>query len=471
MRKGLVCLIAGLAVMAIPMLALAQGHEGGGGEGCGDVLGDLIHILRDADTGQPILAQRWIELPRDIPGYGWGYCPIAVDALGSELAFAPLSCDVAAADLERVVEVDYFGRLSGGRTKERNSRMHFNEVISNIKDPEAMSVGLDETGRLLIGYGCSAPGATDCAEWSVIDSPMENLALYTRLMKYGHFQTDASEVDIWAKGDPAAGIQYHPALEPADWQKFQPSVLFLLPGNGEAFCDDLVCAEPEALSPEDFVAAAAALGGAANKTGIITVDLVQYMNRILKITKKTEATLPTYTSMPALVRDCWGSTDAPEPVQAVDENGNPVYDDEGEPVLAEIEYDDYCSVVAADESLDGYELFPDVQETFVDFSESSYDRAAWRNTFVNVVGPLPDDGDLSTPLPWIEVSGVSILEWLGARNGESPAEAVESIAGFVAASSDTLRAIEFVHNYAIPEDLGWSFVPTGLDVKIKVKTK
>ena len=34
-------------------------------------------------------------MPKGEPGYGWGYCPIAVDEDGEELGFAPLSCDVA----------------------------------------------------------------------------------------------------------------------------------------------------------------------------------------------------------------------------------------------------------------------------------------------------------------------------------------------------------------------------------------
>jgi hypothetical protein len=82
-------------MLILPMLLLAPfpafsqdhgggGHEGGGG-GCGDVFGDLIHILRDEQTGQPIFAQRWIELPKEIPGYGWGYCPIAVDEDGKRV--------------------------------------------------------------------------------------------------------------------------------------------------------------------------------------------------------------------------------------------------------------------------------------------------------------------------------------------------------------------------------------------------
>jgi hypothetical protein len=472
MRRGLLCLVAALAIAMVPPSPAAAQHDGGGGggggAGCGDVFGDLIHILR-ADTGQPILAQRWIEMPGGESGYGWGYCPIAVDATGAPLPFAVLSCDVAESALGSVVPVDYFGRLSGGRTKERNHRMHFNEVISNIK--MAGSVGLDETGRLLLGYECGESHI--CGEWGVIDSPMENMALYTRLMKYGHFQTDPLEEDRWAMGDPAAGIQYNPALGPEDWAKFQPSVLFLLPRAGTDSADcfhpdydedapaagtyDLACADPESLSSEDFVTAAAALGGAANKTGQITVDLVQYMNRILKITKNTEASASTEDILPALIRDCWsggppdgygeGSQDDPPYLDLVDCLTDP-------PTAGE------------DANLD---LFPDALEEFVDFSEASYDRAAWRNTFVTIIGPLPAD-DAANLRPWVEVDGVSILEWLEFTNGPQELP-MAGLNAFAAASSDTLRSIEFVHNYAVPEDLDWDFVPANIDAKFKLKKK
>ncbi len=211
MKKTTACLVLILTALVAAPLAAQHGGEGGGesGGGCGDVFGDLIHLKRDAVTGQPILAQRWIEMPKELPGYGWGYCPIAVDKNGQEIPFVALSCDPVDPTGTAVVPVDYFGRLSGGRTKERNSRMHFNEVISNIK--MAGGVRLDETGRLQLGYTCTSN--TQCAEWGVIDSPMENMALYTRLMKYGHFQTDPAEEDTWAHGDPAAGTQYHPALD------------------------------------------------------------------------------------------------------------------------------------------------------------------------------------------------------------------------------------------------------------------
>jgi hypothetical protein len=373
-------------------------------------------------------------MPKELPGYGWGYCPIAVDAAGNELRFASLSCDVAEADIAKVVEVDYFGRLSGGRTKERNSRMHLNEVISNIK--MAGGVRLDETGRIQLGYDCTAN--TACADWAVIDSPMENLAIYSRLMKYGHLQTDPAEVDLWAKGDPAAGTQYHPALDETDWAKFQPVVRHLLPGSGASFCDTAACAEPEALDARDFLTTAATLGGAANKDGKITVDLVQYMNRILKITKKTETTLAPSETLPALVRDCWASSSDP----VVDE-ANPV----------EPQYDATCSTGSANVMLPNYDAFVDVQERFVDYSGlTGYDRTAtWGTRTAALIRPVIP----ALPLAFYVDGKVSVIGWLNFINPKLGTG--HDVDGFVKASSDSLRAIQFVHNYAIPDNLGWNF--------------
>ena len=438
MQKGTFVVLAVLALFVVP--AIAQDHGSGeSGGGCGDVLGDLIHIKRDAATGQPILAQRYVEMPKELPGYGWGYCPIAVDSSGNELGFAPLTCDVAAADLARIVEVDYFGRLSGGRTKERNSRMHLDEVISNIK--MAGGVRLDETGRIQLGYDCSAN--TTCAEWAVIDSPMENLAIYTRLMKYGHLQTDPKEVDLWSHGDPAAGTQYHPALDQADWAKFQPVVRHLLAGGGGAFCDTAACVEPEPLDTRDSLTAAATLGGAANKDGKITVDLVQYMNRILKITKTTETTLAPPQTLPALVRDCWASSADPVLATGVD----------GEVLPIDPTYDPTCSVGGADETLPNFSAFVGVQERFVDYSGlTGYDRTAtWGTRTAALIRPVIP----ALPLAFYVDGKVSVIGWLNFINPKLGTG--RNVDGFVKASSDSLRAIQFVHNYAIPDNLGWNF--------------
>jgi hypothetical protein len=417
--------------MTAPALALAQDHGSGeSGGGCGDVLGDLVHILRHATTGQPILQKRWVELPENA-GFGWAYCPIPVDQDGAEIGFLPDSCDVA--NPEAVVEVDYFGRLSGGRTKERNSRMHFDEVISSIKDPAVGWVGREETGRLQLGYDCATDGlgAFSCTEYRVIDSPMENMAIYTRLMKYGHFQTDPKEEDTWSHGDPAAGVQYHPALTAADYQKFSEDMRHLLPGGEDAaspelncFTPDFVvdCASGQELSREDLAGAAKFLSGAASKTGRMTVDLVQYMNRILKVTIDTPMSTATVKTLPAQIRDCGGG-------------------DGGEYLPVE-----ECTIGDATDGLP----FP-ASERFVDFGGVKYNRGSFHNRKLEV---LQDEGSGT----WTEVGNLQLMTWLEFVD-QVRGKKVEGLEGFVLAAHDGLRAIEFVHNYAIPDDL-WTLYAT-----------
>lgn len=483
MKKLTACLALALAAL-IAAPTLAQDHGSGGGVGCGDVFGDLIEVKRAADTGQPILQKRWVELPKEAPGYGWGYCKIALDTNGNELPFAPLSCDIHPDYVDQVVAVDYFGRLNGGRTKEKNHRMHFNEVISTIKGAEAVSQ--ESAGRLKLGYGCSYNGngdLTSCTEWSTIDSPMESLGLYTRLMKYGHFQTDPLEKDIWSHGDPAvAAIQYNPALTPADWKKFRNSVKHLLPaedpwtcftdldgdklweptepyvdvaadeeteGNGqydlgEPYADlngngvrdeggetfVAACAAAQDLNGKDFTRGASFLGGAANKTGKVTRDLVQYLNRILKITKKTETTVSNTKVLPAVVRHCQVSGELPDP-------------DEGDPAADPVYFD--CEEDPATElELPNKELFPDVNELFVDYRKADFTRGdTMEDPVVEIIAPVGNG-------TWQE--GTANLEtWLDLR--VPPPVASENIDGFVAAGTDALRTIEFIHNYAVPEHL------------------
>jgi hypothetical protein len=449
-----------LALLLVPLPAVSQedntGHEGGGG-GCGDVFGDMIHVLRDGSTGQPIFAQRWIELPKEIPGYGWGYCPIAVDEDGERLAFLPYSCEVDPLDADRVVETDYFGRLNGGRTKERNQRMHFDEVISNIK--QAGQLRLDSTGRLELGFGdpelCYPNGNPGYCSWSAIDSPMENMALYVRLMRYGHFSTDPMEVDIWAKGDPAAGTQYHPALGEVDWPKFKAAGLDHLLANPDVtYCwlDGVfvsACALPTSLKKEDFNSADAYLGASANKTGKITVDLVQYLNRFLKITRDTEASLATTDTLPALYEDCWPE-DVADPWLEGDEPplGYDLTSDPG--------YLETCDVIEANPAMAGWEYYDDytnVKERFMDFSKSNYKRENKAKVTTDLIL------EASVADTWQRAYEQDPFAWVADYpNPETPEG--DNIQNFVDGASDVLRAIEYIHNYEVPEDLYCKYLPS-----------
>ena len=112
---GWVLLIVMMLLLVVPLAAFSKGGPpdgkgGGGGKNSdttvvttdyGDIFGDLIHIYRHEVTGQPIFAQRWVEMPAEIEGYGWGYCAIVytdlvLDAAGypTRIPFAPDSCDL-----------------------------------------------------------------------------------------------------------------------------------------------------------------------------------------------------------------------------------------------------------------------------------------------------------------------------------------------------------------------------------------
>jgi hypothetical protein len=492
-----------LLVSATP--AIAQEHGDSGGGGCGDVFGDLIHVLRDDITGQPILAQRWIELPAEVPGYGWGYCQIAVTADGQEISFLPYTCDL---DIDpesdnyvgAPVPVDYFGRLNGGRTKPRNNRMHFDEVISNIK--AADFINQDPTGRLMMGFDCldeDQEPDEDFCDWSTVDSPMESMGLYVRLMKFGHFQTDPFEVDLWTHGDPKLPVQYHPAFGPEDYAKFHGEGSHLLPDNGEDpwvcfddvdnsgdwnptepytdletdeeaangeydlgepfmdinfngvrddggdtfVCGDDTDANPpyifplaESLDNDDFIRSASILAAAASKTGKVTSDLVQFWNRFLKVTKKNDYTGPSpLDTLPALYRDCWDNEYPPETPAEGIEVPDPDY------LPAES-----CLIVeVVPNEPPNYGLFTDLKEQFVNFSAlTKYKRNQVPEKKATVLVP---EGTADT---WT-VDEEKLINWVELVNGITNEE--ENISGFVDAADDFLRMIEFIHNYDPPVDL------------------
>ena len=58
---------------------------------------------------------------------------------------------------------------------------------------------------------------------------------------------------------------------------------------------------------------------------------------------------------------------------------------------------------------------------------------------------------------WIEAADVQLMDWLNDVNGFQTGT-TKNIDGFVLATLDGVRAVEFVHNYELPELL-WDFMP------------
>jgi hypothetical protein len=343
---------------------------------------------------------------------------------------------------------------------------------------------------------------------------MESMALYVRIMKYGHIATDPYEIDTWAHGDPKLSTQFHPALSHEDWAKFDGSLAHLLPndgkkpedcwdydaaeyfedtvlangvwdpaepffdingngvrddgtdgmpepftdlnGNGvwddaEFFIDSnengvadefaFLCAGAEDLGNDDFVSGAIHVAAAANKTGFITIDLIQYLNRILKITKDTQVTVATTRTLPALYRDCWSLDD-------FDPDNHPDDPPEGGP-FDDPEYDDECALVEADPVLTpNYPLYPDIQELFVDFSGLTKYKRVFEK--VDVILNYSNT-------TWTLMEKEPLIDWVDFVNGKKHPKS--DIDGFVAASNDVVRAIEYVHNYDPPVNLYCAYDP------------
>ena len=488
-------------LLLIPATAISKSDNGkGGGQtdtppelvDYGDVFGDLIHILRDTETGQPIFAQRWVEMPEALPGYGWGYCAIAVDDDGNRLPFKPYSCEIE--EGAPVVEVDYFGRLNASRVQERNQRMHFNETITNIK--QAVRLSLDPTGRLALGFvdpddpnpdepGCTLTSEPEYCVWATVDSPMENMAFYQRFMKYGHIATDPEEEDLWWHGDPKLlPTPAHPALGPDDFFKFLSAGLgnWLPDGDcwdGSTF--DSACAGPEYLTPEDFDTSADLVGAAGGKHNFFTVDLVQYLNRFLKITQMTQFSASILDPLPAKYEQCecfgeddhWtsGGEDGPWPSGGDHPDG---WDME-----TDLTYEG-CEVFDVDGNILNYDHFSNVKEEFVDFYASDYDRG---NIWTGRTATVALEALLETSDPeaitvqaadvpsvesnpgaisdiWLTVIDEPLQDWIGLVNLDYDPDGAQ-IHNFVDAASDTLRAIEFFHNYEVPENLYCTYMIDG----------
>jgi hypothetical protein len=132
----------------------------------------------------------------------------------------------------------------------------------------------------------------------------------------------------------------------------------------------------------------------------MTVDLIQYLNRILKITQTTELSASTLDTLPALIRDQNGLITPATPEQ--------------------------------------------VPELFVNYAAAAYNR----NDRFNTTAPSLVAAGGGT---WTENPALPLLPFLDYVFG--PAAPANGLAAFLLNSADAQRAIEFIHNYEIPEDM------------------
>ena len=102
---------------------------------------------------------------------------------------------------ELVGEV-HFGRLNLSRSPEAVLQAAFDEVINTLNSSDTVAIKIDAAGRLLLTKNVYdellVDPATGLPKWigtveKAIDSPLENVALYVKLMQDGHLITPADE--------------------------------------------------------------------------------------------------------------------------------------------------------------------------------------------------------------------------------------------------------------------------------------
>jgi len=285
-------------IMAAPV---AGKGPGGGGEeipDIGELYGDLYVILRDVD-GVPMLdGQGCIQPISSMDGsvtLETEDGPLTIVALeGEPFSLATytdtagdlVECELTEDMAEWAQAVD-FGRLNLGRAPDEVINHAFDEAIKSMN--LATAIGIDPVGRLVLTFGDGTV--------KTIDAPAENLALYVKMMKDGHWITvDTTVADRGGKppdkGPPEGdgpSDEPRPVLGCADPECEQTTnAITYLNALGYDLGDETRTNSD--LTHLELQLAAALLAAAADKTGNITLDKVVYINSVYDINQA--GTLP-----------------------------------------------------------------------------------------------------------------------------------------------------------------------------------
>ena len=385
----------------------------------------------------------------------------------------------------------HFGRLNIARSPEAVLQSSFDEAISTIN--QALQIELDSSGRLLLTrtteselYVDPTTGLPYFTEEfkKAIDSPLENLSLYVKLLKDGHLVTPADErepIDRSLNG----GIPLSKLVELADGpsKELRPTIdiaklrewgmdylvdvteveyytyyetsytedctaIERTLVTSEFSCEYLeieeiddcgnatLCSGPyigiltdtgSTPSGDDYLAAASFFASAADKTGYLTEDMIVYLNSIIGLNLVVGYSETDEDGLPI--------------AGAVNYSTNPVYFD--------------FSEVTAYNRQTTYKNRGEVDEIGGGGYPSSYDGTAlvlsevspkiWEEKALNLLDT--DNVDF----------GPVAIGW--GENPDTPPAGPEptnivgenDILGFTQMAEDALRVIDFIHTYQIPD--------------------
>mgnify|MGYP001197277280 FL=1 len=223
------------------------------------VEGDLVINLGDLPTDYSATGGTCVQpfsfdpIPTDPEETQFTYHPY-IDSYGAEhtVYLIPLDDECKIPDVyeetwgEAVREVES-GRLNVARTGQEVFDAAYEEALSTLN--QGSSIVLDPAGRLKMVGIVVEESVTD--EVKTIDSPLENLALYQRMVLDGCLSATAE-------------------------------VSFTNEAALDSSLSNMICDDTE-VDNDDLLRAASFLAGSADKTGAISVDMVVYLNTAMYI--------------------------------------------------------------------------------------------------------------------------------------------------------------------------------------------
>ncbi|PWB75196.1 MAG: hypothetical protein C3F07_05970 [Anaerolineales bacterium] len=405
--------------VGVVMAGNGPGGPGGGGGGGGDIpdtgelYGDLYVILRDMN-GVPILdANGCIQpissmdgsttLPDGTEVIAYAYEPFTLGTYYDSEGVL-IECELTE-DMTAWVQAVDFGRLNLGRAPEGVIAHAFDEAINKMNSASAFD--LDPAGRIMMLLDDG---------WFTIDAPAENLALYIKMMIDGHWITvDTTPVEPGGKGGGKGGgggppEGDGPSTEPRP--VLSDTAIGLLAAIGYDNLGDV----NNVLNSHDLLLAASLLAGAADKSGTITLDKVVYINSIYGINQ----------------------------VGTIVADGNRYFDFSGFGYSRRLAYIDRGSPECATFG----SAYVWVLQPFGALEDYTFKATCMSLLGYNDPG-FPADYNAVRFVDLTE-SYTTVFDELG---NPLSYNFYENVRAFTQASDDALQAIEYIHNYKIPEVL------------------
>jgi hypothetical protein len=357
--------------------------------------------------------------------------------------------DIYYNDLVQEVE---FGRLNLGRAPDAVLDHAFDEAINNLNN--AKSIAVDASGRLLLTTDIydeflTNPDGTPVYIETVtkaIDSALENLALYIKLMKDGNLITPADErgaidrsirggIPLWKllelEDGPSKSLR--PTIDIAKMQEFglgnlvDASNITTYWTTRDAEGNLIVsleacegCEESHGITTksandmsvgDDFVFSATFVASAADKTGRMTMDKVVYLNSILGINLVV---------------------------------GYSEYDENGDPVDGAISYSKNPVYFNYATNMNPYNRLSTFTNRGNKVTEPGGGNPATYDGNVTVLVEDP-----ATPGTWVQTD-MPIFENVFGDGTTGQDYTGTDISGFTAMSDDNLQTIGYIHTYQIP---------------------